>query len=166
MIRFMTLLWHRRDPIGICVFTSPPKSLAPRNRWFGLSGRWGRLQLQAINSQLAMLSRVVIHPTFRGAGIAHEFVRRSCELCPYAWIETLTQMGHINPFFERAGFVRVGTSRPTTHSRQGHSKLYVRRKHGQKKSLVSSETFEKSRYASPVYYIFDNRGQGSGTRDK
>jgi hypothetical protein len=162
----MTLLWHRDEPIGICVFIAPPKCLSQRNRYFGLSGRWGRLQLQAINRQLAMLSRVVIHPTFRGAGIAHQFVRRSCQMCPYPWIETLTQMGHVNPFFERAGFVRVGASRPKHHSRSEHSKLYGSRKDGQKKSLVSRETYEKSRFSNPVYYVFDNRtrGEGQGTR--
>ena len=28
------------------------------------------------------------------------------------WVETLSAMGHANPFFERAGFVRVGAARP------------------------------------------------------
>src|SRR5690606_35533419 len=113
----ITLLWHAEEPVGISVLTTPPVSLSQRNRFFGLRGRWNRTQLRALNSQLVMLSRVVLHPTFRGAGVASAFIRRSCELCPYPWIETLTRMGHVNPFFERAGFVRVGQSSPPQRSR-------------------------------------------------
>lgn len=154
----MMMLWDEDDPVGICVFIAPPKTLAQRNRFFGRSGRWDRTTLRTLNRQLVTLSRVVLHPTFRGAGIAHRFVRRCCELCPYPWIETLTQMGHINPFFERAGFLRLGTSTATSRSRESHSMIYRRKQnHGRKQGLLTKETYEKSQYANPVYYIFDNR---------
>lgn len=154
----MMMLWDEDDPVGICVFIAPPKTLAQRNRFFGRSGRWDRTTLRTLNRQLVTLSRVVMHPTFRGAGIAHRFVRRCCELCPYPWIETLTQMGHINPFFERAGFLRLGTSTATSRSRASHSMIYRRKQnHGRKQGLLTKETYEKSQYANPVYYIFDNR---------
>ena len=67
-------------------------------------------------------------------------------------------MGHINPFFEKAGFTRVGVTRSASRSIEGHSAIWGcgSRKHGQKR-LVSKETFEKSRYSEPVYYVFDNR---------
>ncbi|QDT33467.1 hypothetical protein Mal48_27200 [Thalassoglobus polymorphus] len=114
--------------------------------------------MRTLNTQLVLLSRVVIHPTFRGAGIASQFVRRVCELSGYPWIETLAQMGHINPFFERAGFQRVGVSQAQQRSRNGHSKLYGNRQnYAEEKGLISQETFNKSRYSNPVYYIFDNR---------
>ena len=154
----MTLLWWRDAPIGICVFIAPPKCLAMRNRYFGRSGKWDGTLMRTLNAQLLMLSRVVIHPTFRGAGVAGKFVRRSCELSGFPWIETLTQMGHINPFFERAGFIRVGISKPVDRSRHSHSRLYGRKQnYAEEKGLISQETFNKSRYANPVYYIFDNR---------
>ena len=111
-----------------------------------------------MNAQLVTLSRVVIHPTYRGAGIASKFIRRSCESCPWPWIESLAQMGHINPFFERAGFVRVGVTRAKSRSIEGHSAIYGNRagRNG-KQQLVTRETHKKSEYANPVYYIFDNR---------
>lgn len=107
-----------------------------------------------------MLSRVVLHPTYRGAGLAAAFVRRSCELCPWPWIETLAGMGHVNPFFEKAGFVRVAVGATTpvkARSRRDHSKLFGGRRRNGSQGLVSKETFEKSRHARPVYFIFDNR---------
>ena len=151
-MKFITLLWHGEEPIGICVMTSPPVSLRQRNQFFGKPGRWSRVSIQSLNEQLVMLSRLVLHPSYRGAGLAAAFVRQSCLACPWPWIETLTQMGHINPVFEKAGFRRVGITPPARRTRRGHSTLY-----GNRHGLLSQETNEKSRYASPVYYIFQNR---------
>src|SRR5205823_12840029 len=118
---------------------------------FGLTRPRSRLALQALNRQLWLLSRVVLHPTYRGAGIAAAFVRRACQTCPVDWIETLTAMGQVNPFFERAGFVRVGEVR-----RKGgdHAGIYAKRG-----VRLSAETRAKSRFSAPVYYVFDNRGR-------
>ena len=155
-VRFMTLLWHGQEPIGMCVLGSAPMSLRPRNEYFGRTGSWNRTQLRMLNRQLAIVSRVVLHPTYRGAGVAAAFVRRTCELSPFRWIEALAQMGHINPFFEKAGFVRAGVSAAANKSRQQHSAIYGgRQKHDEPK--LSQESHEKSQFARPVYYIFDNR---------
>ena len=145
----MILLWHGREPIGICVFAAPAASLKLRSQFFGLKNPRSRVALSALNQQLWLLQRVVLHPTYRGAGIAAAFVRRACQLCPVDWIETLSAMGHANPFFERAGFVRVGTIRkPRKSTRNG---AYGR------KGKLSDETLAKSRYSEPVYYVLDNR---------
>ncbi len=160
LTRFHTVLWHGDEPIGICVFSTPPLSLAGRNRFFGQSGRWDRLRVQSLNRQVSMLSRVVLHPAYRGAGIGAAFVRRSCEHCPFPWIETLSEMGRVNPIFESAGFIRVPTDSTrggTPRSRRGHSSIYGGRRKDGRRILVSRETYEKSRWARPVYYIFDNR---------
>jgi hypothetical protein len=100
------------------------------------------------------LSRVVLHPTYRGAGIAAAFVRRACQTCPVDWIETLTAMGQANPFFERAGFVRVGVIR-----KGGECKGEPADAYGGRGARVSAETVAKSRFSEPVYYVFDNRGR-------
>jgi hypothetical protein len=92
---------------------------------------------------------VVLHPTYRGAGIAAAFVRRACQTCPVPWIETLSAMGQVNPFFERAGFVRVGVIRKD--GRGNARGPYGRRR------TVGIEADAKSRFSEPVYYVFDNR---------
>ena len=153
----MTVLWHGENPIGICVFTAPSLSLAGRTHFFGLSGARTRVRMQALNAQLALLSRVVLHPTYRGAGIAVPFVRASCQSCPWPWIETLAEMGHLNPFFERAGFVRVGVFGRKGTSREAHSAIYGGSRGNQR--LLSQDSHEKSRYARPIYYVFDNRNR-------
>ncbi|MCA9098190.1 MAG: hypothetical protein KDA36_07385 [Planctomycetaceae bacterium] len=169
-MRHVTVLWDRvgdedERAVGICVFTTAPVSLAGRRKFFGLQGKWTKLGLKALNEQVVLLSRVVLHPTYRGVGIGAEFIRRSCESCGWGWVETLTELGRRNPVFERAGFVRVPTEAKGRRDRAGHSAIYGTRRGGYgKKRLVSEETFEKSRFSNPAYYIFDNRGNVGSRR--
>lgn len=132
-------------------------SLGPRNRFFGRKGRWRSLDIRAMNERLILLQRVVLHPTYRGAGIAAEFIRRSCQLCPFPWIETLTELGNTHPVFERAGFVRVGpVAKRGVQNRASHARIFGRRRSDGTRT-ISQETFEKSRFGRPMYYVFDNR---------
>lgn len=164
LMKFGVLLWHQHQPIGICLFVAPPRSLRPRNQFFGHRGSWNRASMLALNHQLVTLQRVVIHPAYRGAGLASAFVRRACELCPFPWIETMSQMGQVHPFFESAGFHRVGVITVQNESRETHSRIFGGRRRGTQ-ALVTEETFLKSRYASPVYYIFDNRRNVTSPRE-
>src|SRR3954464_3705633 len=109
-VRRVVLLWHSDEPIGICVFAAPAASLHLRNRYFGLHGRHSSLHLSSLNRQLWLLARVVLHPTYRGAGIGAAFVREACRACRGRWVEPLAAMGHASPVFERAGFARVGAA--------------------------------------------------------
>ena len=148
-VKRVVLLRHGCEPVGICVFSSPAASLKLRSRYFGLSNTHSEAAMAALNEQLWLLARVVLHPTYRCAGIGADFVRRACESCPVPWIETLSAMGRVNPFFERAGFIRVGVVR-----KNGNGKLS--RIYGPGRS-VTSETEARSRFSEPVYYVFDNR---------
>jgi hypothetical protein len=160
-VKRVTLLWHNDQPIGICVFCAPAAALRLRNQFFGWSAvrRQGsaadaqRLRLQWVNRNLWLLARVVLHPTYRGAGIAATFIRRSCETCPIPWIETLTALGHFNPVFERAGFQRIGVvqKRGRRLSAASHYGVYGRQ------ARLTAETLRKSQTSEPVYYVFDNR---------
>lgn len=143
----MILLWHGDIPIGIVVFSAPAASLALRSRYFGLKNPRSGLALQSMNAQLWLLQRVVLHPTYRGAGIAADFIRRACELCDIDWIETLSAMGHANPVFERAGFKRVGAVKRSGSANGAYGN----------RAKLSEQTRSKSRFSEPVYYVYDNR---------
>jgi GNAT superfamily N-acetyltransferase len=151
-VKRVTLLWHNDTPIGICVFCAPAAALRLRNQFFGRL-RVESKNLKLLNRQLWLLARVVVHPTYRGAGIAAAFIRRSCATCPVPWIETLTALGHLNPVFERAGFRRVGVVRKRDRrlSAGTHAGIYGRGRR------LSEETVRKCLRSEPVYYVFDNR---------
>jgi len=146
-VKRVFVLWHRDKAVGICVFASPAAALKRRSQAFGLKNPRSRVAMTALNEQLWLLQRVVLHPIYRGAGIAAAFVRRCCELCPVPWIETLSAMGQVNPFFERAGFRRVGIIRKDAArpSRGGYGKR------------TRTTTDAAYRFSEPVYYLFDNR---------
>jgi uncharacterized protein len=150
-VKRVVLLKRGDESIGTCVFTGPAAALGLRSRYFGLAAPRSRVALSALNGQLWLLSRVVLHPTYRGAGLAAGFVRQACRTCPVPWIETLTAMGHANPVFERAGFVRVGVVRKRDAT--GYGGQYGPR------GRCNAQTMAKGRYREPVYYVFDNRGQ-------
>lgn len=149
--RKVILLWHGEEPVGICVFGTPAASLALRSKFFGLKNPRTGVAMSALNEQLWLLQRVVMHPTYRGAGIAAAFVRAACRRCPVDWIETLTAMGRVNPFFERAGFLKVGVIRKSGNGSNGA--------YGAKRTRLSAETQAMSRFSEPVYYVLDNRNR-------
>ena len=159
-VRRVVLLRHGTEKVGICVFTAPAASLRLRSRYFGLHNARSRLALQALNRQMWLLARVVLHPTYRGAGIGSTFARRACQNCPVDWIETLAAMGQMNPFFERAGFTRIGVVRKEAEKKRDR-RNGPRGAYGPVNVRLSTESRRKSRSSEPVYYVFDNRGRKS-----
>jgi ABC-type lipoprotein export system ATPase subunit/GNAT superfamily N-acetyltransferase len=147
-VRRVVMLKHGDTPVGICVFTSPAGSISCRSKFFGLRGTRNTLSLRALNRQIWLLARVVLHPTYRGAGLASWFVRQACESCPIAWIETLTAMGHINPFFEHAGFRNAGVCRHSDSIKNYGGQYAVRG------GRCTAETTAKSRWAARVSTIW------------
>lgn len=143
-VKRIVLLKHGDEAIGIAVFASPAASLTLRSQYFGLKHARSRIGMAGLNQQLWLLQRVVLHPAYRGAGIASQFIREACTSCAVRWIETLTAMGHANPVFERAGFVRVGVITKKANKQQTNG-AYARGRH------------EPHWQGEPVYYVFDNR---------
>ena len=177
VVRSGVMLWHGSqsedneetvgrqptpEPVGIALFCSAPLSLRGRNRYFGTGSRWTSAGIKAMNAQLVTLSRVVLHPTYRGCSLAAPFVAAACDACPFPWIESLTQLGRTHPFLERAGFVRVPTDAgPAKEGKPGdlrqHSAIYGAGGRGKKKATLSAAAHAKSRHAAPAYFIRDNR---------
>ncbi len=48
----------------------------------------------------------MIHPQYRGIGLAHWLVRETLELAGTPLVEAMAVMGKVNPFFEKAGMTR------------------------------------------------------------
>ena len=171
VVRAGALLWHGRppgddeetdvrhaEPVGAALFCSAPLSLRGRNRYFGTGARWTAANLKALNAQLVTLSRVVLHPTYRGCGLAGPFVAAACDACPFPWVEALAELGNTHPFLERAGFRRVEVGPPKrAGSYKQHAALYGAGGRGKRKPQLSAASHAKSRFAAPAYFVRDNR---------
>lgn len=59
-----------------------------------------------ISSETRRISRVVVHPTYRGVGIAQALIKE-CIKRSDVKIDTLAAMAKYNPVFEKAGMTRV-----------------------------------------------------------
>jgi ABC-type transport system involved in cytochrome c biogenesis ATPase subunit/N-acetylglutamate synthase-like GNAT family acetyltransferase len=103
--------------IGVIVYSGSYLNLKPRNMVFGeryvyTSGDLAKAKL--INEEIARISRVVIHPKFRGIGLGEFLVRETLPKVNAKVVEVLAVMAEYNPFFEKAGMIRVDYQRDET----------------------------------------------------
>jgi len=96
---------------GVIVYTAPHPVLRPRNAALPFLRDMMREDMSGylrwINEHFVRISRVIVHPKFRGIGVAVELVRQTLPLEGRPYVETLAVMARYNPFFERAGMLRV-----------------------------------------------------------
>jgi ABC-type transport system involved in cytochrome c biogenesis ATPase subunit/GNAT superfamily N-acetyltransferase len=110
-------LLHGDDLIGVIVFCNSYLNLKPRNMVFGERYVYTSCDLHKahlINEEITRISRVVIHPKFRGIGLGELLVRETLPKVAAKVIEVLAVMARYNPFFERAGMLRVDYGRDET----------------------------------------------------
>jgi predicted GNAT family acetyltransferase len=82
------------------------------NRYVFTPGDLHKAQL--INDEIARISRVVIHPKFRGIGLGAFLVKETLHKVDAKVVEVLAVMARYNPFFEKAGMLRVNYRRDET----------------------------------------------------
>ena len=103
--------FHGRPRVaGVAVLCYPAIRCAPRERRLGLSGGGNAEFARFVNRHVRVVSRVIVHPPFRGLGLATGLVRAAAELRLTRYTESIAVMGRLVPMFERAGFERVETA--------------------------------------------------------
>ena len=96
--------------IGVIVYSSSYLNLKPRNMVFGERYVYSPGDLhkaRLINKEIARITRVIIHPKFRGIGLGAFLVRETMPRVDARVIEVVAVMAKYNPFFEKAGMLRV-----------------------------------------------------------
>lgn len=99
---------QRTQTVAVLVESLP--ALMCRMRNVAFDDRYGTWLLPAerarlLNAELRCISRVVVHPQWRGLGLAVKLVRHALGSATTIYTEALAAMGKVNPFFERAGMV-------------------------------------------------------------
>jgi len=98
------------ETIGVAAYTSPHLRLSARSKLFPEYAAKTPETAQSVNRDIIRLSRVIVHPKFRGVGLAARLVRETLPMTGYPIVETLAAMARYNPFFEKAGMTRAGTT--------------------------------------------------------
>jgi ABC-type lipoprotein export system ATPase subunit len=110
--RFIFKLVYHQEIIGVILYTVSFLNLSLRNKIFPeyktSAQQPTHLATKRVNSEILRISRIIIHPKYRGVGLAAELIRRTMPLCNVRIVETVAAMASHNPFFEKAGMVKVG----------------------------------------------------------
>jgi len=97
----------KRELVGVLVFSVPPISIYGRKQYFGKCFNRSKEEMQELNANFTLISRVVIHPKYRSMNLGVMLVRESLKQSPKRYVETIAVMAKYNPFFERAGMLKV-----------------------------------------------------------
>lgn len=95
------------EVVGVIVYMYPFLSLAGRNK---VTNRYKAVSSEVakqLNEEVTMISRVVLHPKYRGIGLGAKLIRETMPLTGKRYVEALTVMGRFNPFNEKGGLRRV-----------------------------------------------------------
>jgi ABC-type ATPase with predicted acetyltransferase domain len=93
--------------IALGVLSYPVPSSRIRERALDLTElRYDPRKIRWLNRNLRTISRIIVHPQFRGIGLARELVRTLCQNSDVRYVEAMAHMGRAVPFFERAGMTR------------------------------------------------------------
>ena len=102
--------------VGVLVESLPALSCQLRD--YALNSRYAsfspRERAQILNHEVRCISRVVIHPQYRGLSLAVRLVKQALRTATTRFTEALAAMGNVNPFFEHAGM--------TTYHRAQHER--------------------------------------------
>lgn len=128
-------------PTAAVLVVSPPvigvrgRNVATHGRYLGKDRRAG---LRRLNREVECISRVVVHPVFRGCGLAARLVRHAVATAELPLVEALAAMGKIHPFFLRGGMTPVGLFRGRT---QYYHYFIAQKAHANREQGTGKRTF-------------------------
>ncbi|MDY6780417.1 MAG: GNAT family N-acetyltransferase [Halobacteria archaeon] len=159
-------MWHRKDdeladdsrdvPVGYVSIGPPSLASSSRHEAFGK-----HFQPDVVNKWFATVTRVVLDPRYRGAGIASTMLRESCRAHARRegtkYLEAKTSMGAVNRFNQSAGFRLIGTN---SQLEQGEGAGGGRIGHDREGDTTPDGTRNKNQRIRKVYeFIMDTEAE-------
>jgi hypothetical protein len=122
--RFVYLPSPSSQPIlaGVATLSWPTLRCHVREDYFALADQSDRRRALWLRDNLRTISRVIIHPRFRGIGLASRLACCLCDDCPVPYAEAIASMGAVHPLFRQAGMTAVT---PTYYVKQTHSNPFT-----------------------------------------
>ena len=156
VIRIFKLTWNSQV-IGVAVYSLPFLHAAGRSKLFPEYA-----DKQRLNREVRRISRVIIDPKFRGAGLAAAFISQCNRLMGMRVIESLAVMAKYNPFFVKAGMAVGGVSKASREQERvvgfavakGFKLWQLRTKAGRKQFLSSLSSGEFQKFMACLIKIY------------
>ena len=96
--------------IGVIVITYPHLALKGRNIYTKKKySKMTKENCKMINEKFECIARIILHPQYRGLGLAYHFLKEYFKLSESDYIETVAVMANYTPFFEKAGMKKINT---------------------------------------------------------
>ena len=92
--------------VGVLVTCYPALRCLPRESVIGDAA----LDPDFVNAHVRVIRRVIVHPQFRGLGLASALVRHAVASAETRYTEAIAVMGGLVPMFDRGGLTRVPTA--------------------------------------------------------
>ncbi len=139
--RILRLAWPQDPhaaPAAVLVESLP--TLACHRRDQALGGRYtacpeARTRARLLYAELRCISRVIVHPQWRGLGLAVRLVRHALFTATTPYTEAFARMGWLHPFFALAGMTAYPPRDPPAARSSGRRPR-----------------------PAPIYYLHDNTG--------
>jgi len=112
------------ETIGIIVYGTSYFHLKARN--YSLpqySGKRTKDKMAMINRDFLRIWRVIVLPKYRSVGLGVKLVKDTLPLVNFPYIETIAIMAKYNPFFEKAGMMRIDAPERDRSYRKNLEKL-------------------------------------------
>ena len=94
---------NTRHVVGVGVLSNPTLSCGARETAMRLGKVPREWRWRYLNRHLRTISRVIVHPQYRGVGLSSEITRCLIRLCPTRYVEAISHMATHHPLFECAG---------------------------------------------------------------
>ena len=98
---------RRGELIGVIVYSYPAVRASGRKRAVGYSP-----DIEEINRDWAVISRVIVHPKYRTIGLGTHLIRETLPIQGCGHVELIAVMAQYNPFAEKAGMRLVQITEP------------------------------------------------------
>lgn len=96
-----------RRLVAVGVLSYPALNCRAREAALRLGGVPREWRWEYLNRHLRTISRVIVHPQYRGVGLASEVVRCLARQAPTRYVEAISRLAGHHPLFERAGMRKV-----------------------------------------------------------
>lgn len=101
------LIGPGRRVVAVGVLSYPALNCRPREQALALRQVPREWRYVILNRHLRTISRVIVHPQYRGVGLATSVVRCLLAQAPTRYVEAISRLATHHPLFERAGMRKV-----------------------------------------------------------